>query len=645
MAAAVAAATVPAPSGSFSAVFWDLIFAATGLRAADIDGLRQSERDRSVCEETNRDYSWTEASVVNALRTDMQHYLTTLQQLKAENTTRATNKRPKSFVEEKKYQALRSREADQRITCGHIVQRMKELSLVQRGLLTLTSELCLFSNVQQLNLSRNRGLTTIEFLPPNLRVLFACGCSIEAITDAAMQSVPKLLFMSLSANRIEDLTFLAFTTSVAGVDLSNNEISSFDHLVDALAPHPSITEVVLLGNPVTLIPFFRERVASACKKLLRIDDKVVTADERNWKPGTPKQTVVPGTVPMRMQLFSVKGTSALQLPEEVQRVLSAGKSRGAAPAKDAKKAAKVEEEKKETARKTTTFSVAVHWKGLLETKTDPYDTVPVANAEETTGKDKKAAKDKKGAAVVSEQSNADEINLKFEATNDVHIERDTAACLARPVEIDLIVHDHVTGGPGGAEPRLSSFVLGKFFIDNSSLVSSGTGGGGTSLQENIPLTVNETSRTVMQRRVKKMAQHLADMHKEDKNLDALLKEAIRQNAPTPPADAPAGAAGSGGAHPPAPAAGKKPEPPAKGPAAKGPVAVKQVSEEVLKMQNESVARKVLIEELAAQLSFEEKRVNKLLGGSLSITVSTALGASAIAVTPAPTVTPVTASKK
>ena len=607
-------------SGSFSTVFWDLVFSATGLRGVEIDGLRQRVSDTSVCEETNRDYSWTDVSTVRSLRDDLQQYIATLQQLKAENTFRATNKRPKSFVDEKKYQALRSREADQRITCSHIVQRMKSLQLAQRGLSSLTSELCLFSNVAQLNICRNKHLGALDFLPPNVRVVFASGCAIQSVSESVMQSVPKLLYLSVSANRLEDITFLAFSTSLASVDLSYNEISSFDHIVDALKEHPSITEVVLLGNPVTLIPFFRERIASSCKKLLRLDEKLITSEERNWKAPSVQLHNIAGSVPLRVQLLSVKGVTGLQLPEEIQRVLSAGKTRGAAPSKDAKKNTKIEEEKKDTTHRRTTFSLFARWPGIVEGKTDQYDAVPPPPAEEAAQQKgaKLGGKKPAAASAVNDQPLADELTLKYELSADAVIERNTAALLARPMEVELIVHDHVTA-PGADQPRSTNFVLGRFLVDNRLVLTTGS-----SMQENVPLQLDESNKIVMQRRIKKMTQHLGDMQREDRNLDAVLNEALHQYQTTPPPDAQ-----------PTVQTGKKGEKQVSG---KGAVAVRALSDELVKLQNESSARKLLIDELSAQLNFEERRMNKLLQSSLTLTALTGSGMSA-ATPPPPTVTP------
>jgi hypothetical protein len=279
---------------SFSSVFWNLIFSATGFKREHLDVLRETSEDvfptHDVVELAAPDVSWADASAIQALRSQLQSYVESLRALKTEN---AKQLRSRPFVEQKRYEAMRSRELAGRVTAASVMRSFTRLNMSNRRLETISEEdIAGFQNVKELVLSRN-ALRFLDAVPPSVQVLVASGNSIEMVEGSALERCQELYVVGLSSNRIQDISFMLFSSSVVSLDVSYNPISSLEDVLEVLKGHPSLRDINFEGCPVSFSEGYRASLIAACPQLVTIDGISVVRDDASELPATAAAAAAP----------------------------------------------------------------------------------------------------------------------------------------------------------------------------------------------------------------------------------------------------------------------------------------------------------------------------------------------------------------
>lgn len=141
-------------------------------------------------------------------------------------------------------------------------------------------ERCQF--VKRVRLFDNPLLTSIPTIPPRCETFSACACSIDTM-EASSSS---LYTLSLSYNRIRDLDFISHFPHLRVLEIDFNQLSSLQHVILCLQRHPVLSEVSLLGNPISFLDDYRRLVASTCPQLVRLDHRPIEASDSRPLLGT-----------------------------------------------------------------------------------------------------------------------------------------------------------------------------------------------------------------------------------------------------------------------------------------------------------------------------------------------------------------------
>ncbi|CUE67598.1 Hypothetical protein, putative, partial [Bodo saltans] len=427
---------------SFSTVFWDLIFSATGFKRAHLDALRETSEDafptHDVVELAAPDFTWADASTVHALRAQLQAYVESLRALKAEN---AKQLRSRPFVEQKRYEAMRSRELSGRVTTASILNSFSRLNVSNRRVETVSEEdIAGFHNLKEFVLSRN-SIRFLDAIPPSVQVLVASGNCIEVVEGTAFERCPELYVVGLSSNRLTDISFVLFSSSIVSLDISYNPVTSLENVIEVLKGHPTLRDISFEGCPVSFCEGYRASLIAACPQLVTIDGISVVRDDATEQSAAPTMaasgsqlppvqsprkgvgiaaasvsTITPLALPtssdlplgsalksstptigpptLYVQFVAIRGVQVLQPEKELNenRLPSAGGKKPAPPPK--KGAAKVAVEEERGPQSQLLFNMSGVWNSALAVSVQDVELLPPPPVVE----DPKAAKATAAAA-------------------------------------------------------------------------------------------------------------------------------------------------------------------------------------------------------------------------------------------------------
>jgi hypothetical protein len=105
------------------------------------------------------------------------------------------------------------------------------------------------------------------------------GCSISLIDKLSSKLAGGFKIVYLSNNNIKHISGVEQFQSCRSLSLANNMIRYLDDL-HPLGKLPEIEKLMLEGNPVTTMPYYREYVLSLCSKITVLDGNRVSVEER-----------------------------------------------------------------------------------------------------------------------------------------------------------------------------------------------------------------------------------------------------------------------------------------------------------------------------------------------------------------------------
>uniref|UniRef100_A0A8C7EUA3 Leucine rich repeat containing 43 n=1 Tax=Neovison vison TaxID=452646 RepID=A0A8C7EUA3_NEOVI len=155
----------------------------------------------------------------------------------------------------------------------------KQVSLVDKGLLK-------FLNLEELVLSANqiKEIDAIN-LPPSLKVLELYGNKISSVECLCTRPPPHLQHLGLGHNKLlgplESLYVTAdYWPNLVSLDLSFNDLTDLQGLIASLRTLPHLRVLVLQGNPLALVPYYRGFTIDSLPRLCVLDDITVSPSEK-----------------------------------------------------------------------------------------------------------------------------------------------------------------------------------------------------------------------------------------------------------------------------------------------------------------------------------------------------------------------------
>ncbi|XP_045881237.1 leucine-rich repeat-containing protein 43 [Meles meles] len=156
----------------------------------------------------------------------------------------------------------------------------KQVSLVDKGLLK-------FLKLEELVLSANQ-IKEIEAinLPPTLKVLELYGNKISSVECLCTRPPPHLQHLGLGHNKLlgplESLYVTAdYWPNLVSLDLSFNDLTDLQGLIASLSTLLHLRVLVLQGNPLALVPYYRGFTIDSLPRLCVLDDITVSPSEKH----------------------------------------------------------------------------------------------------------------------------------------------------------------------------------------------------------------------------------------------------------------------------------------------------------------------------------------------------------------------------
>ncbi|XP_006894769.1 PREDICTED: leucine-rich repeat-containing protein 43 [Elephantulus edwardii] len=156
----------------------------------------------------------------------------------------------------------------------------KEVSLVDRGLLK-------FLNLEELVLSANRiKVVDAANLPPTLKVLELYGNEVSSMQCLCDHPPPGLQHLGLGHNKLQGPLESLYVTAdhwpnLVSLDLSFNNLTDLQSMLGAVRSLRQLRLLLLQGNPLGLVPYYRGLAVDSLPHLCVLDDITVSPNEKH----------------------------------------------------------------------------------------------------------------------------------------------------------------------------------------------------------------------------------------------------------------------------------------------------------------------------------------------------------------------------
>ncbi|CAD5113865.1 DgyrCDS3029 [Dimorphilus gyrociliatus] len=173
-----------------------------------------------------------------------------------------------------------------------IFEFFKSLKISDKNIREIDAKMLLLTNLEQLTLTANH-IQSIEshHLPKKLQVLELYANEISSLADLCSKP-PPLLHLGLGRNIInttDDYITGGFWPNLLSLDMSFNDLSDLHDIIGKLQTLPKLRNLILQGNPISLIPGYRGYTIDCLRKLAYLDDRPITADEKHHFKGLSRR--------------------------------------------------------------------------------------------------------------------------------------------------------------------------------------------------------------------------------------------------------------------------------------------------------------------------------------------------------------------
>ncbi|EQB77350.1 hypothetical protein CB1_000340013 [Camelus ferus] len=163
----------------------------------------------------------------------------------------------------------------------------KSLRVVDKQVSLVDKDLLKFVKLEELILSANL-IKEIDptNLPPTLKVLELYGNKMSSVECLCSGPPPGLQHLGLGHNKLLGPLESLYVTSdhwpnLVSLDLSFNDLTDLRSMVASLRTLPCLRLLVLQGNPLALVPYYRGFTIDSLSRLCVLDDITVTSSEKH----------------------------------------------------------------------------------------------------------------------------------------------------------------------------------------------------------------------------------------------------------------------------------------------------------------------------------------------------------------------------
>ncbi|XP_019925187.3 leucine-rich repeat-containing protein 43 isoform X3 [Magallana gigas] len=200
-----------------------------------------------------------------------------------------------------------------------ILSFFKTLRICDKNVTEVDENLLKFKALEELTLSANRIITVnSKNLPTSLKVLELCANQISDISALCVRP-PPLIHLGLGSNKISfigDYLTGDYWPNLLSLDFSHNNLSDLLDVIRKLGSLPKLRNLILQGNPLSLIPGYRGYTIDSLRKLSILDDIMISADEKHHYKGLARRReYILDEAKVSLEVTYIKG---VPMPDELK---------------------------------------------------------------------------------------------------------------------------------------------------------------------------------------------------------------------------------------------------------------------------------------------------------------------------------------
>ncbi|KAF0872129.1 LRC43 protein, partial [Crocuta crocuta] len=163
----------------------------------------------------------------------------------------------------------------------------RSLRVVDKQVSLVDEDLLKFINLEELVLSANQiKEINAANLPPTLKVLELYGNKISSMECLCSPPPPRLQHLGLGHNKLQGPLESLYVTSdhwpnLISLDLSFNDLTDLQGMTASLSALQRLRLLVLQGNPLALLPYYRGFTIDSLARLCVLDDITVSPSEKH----------------------------------------------------------------------------------------------------------------------------------------------------------------------------------------------------------------------------------------------------------------------------------------------------------------------------------------------------------------------------
>ncbi|ERE75990.1 UDP-GlcNAc:betaGal beta-1,3-N-acetylglucosaminyltransferase 4-like protein [Cricetulus griseus] len=163
----------------------------------------------------------------------------------------------------------------------------RSLRVVDKGVSLVDKDLLKFLKLEELILSANK-IEEIDAnnLPPTLKVLELYGNLITSMECLCSPAPPNLQHLGLGQNKLLGSLESLYVTSnnwpkLVSLDLGFNDLTDLQSMITGLSTLRQLRLLILQGNPLALVPYYRGFTVDSLAHLCVLDDVIVSPSEKH----------------------------------------------------------------------------------------------------------------------------------------------------------------------------------------------------------------------------------------------------------------------------------------------------------------------------------------------------------------------------
>ncbi|GFS01382.1 leucine-rich repeat-containing protein 43 [Elysia marginata] len=205
------------------------------------------------------------------------------------------------------------------IDTNFVLNFFKTLRIVDKDVTKVDKKLLRLKNLEEITLSANL-ITNVNSknLPASLKVLELCANSISDVSSLCVRP-PLLHHLGLGRNCVSfigDYITGDYWPNLLSLDLSHNNLCDLMEIIRKMTTLPKLRNLILQGNPLSLVPGYRGYTIDCLRRLTVLDDIHISADEKHHFKGLARRReFILDEAKVQICVSYIKG---LPCPEEIK---------------------------------------------------------------------------------------------------------------------------------------------------------------------------------------------------------------------------------------------------------------------------------------------------------------------------------------